>query len=136
MHGEVVHFEIPVRDNKRAKAFYSGVFGWKTSDTKTPNGGTYMYLVTTKMSEGWEKDPNMRPKSAGAINGGMMKLEEPYTSPILTVQGDSITAALKSIEREGGEAVVKRTTMGRYGAYGYFRDTEGNLMGLFEAPRK
>jgi predicted enzyme related to lactoylglutathione lyase len=39
------------------------------------------------------------------------------------------------VENHGGKTVVKRTEMGQYGAYGYFKDTEGNLMGLFEAPK-
>jgi predicted enzyme related to lactoylglutathione lyase len=129
MHGEVVHFEVPARDVKRAKAFYSQVFGWKTNDAKMPSGDTYTSLMTTELDE------RMRPKAPGAINGGMMQLREPYTGPVVTIQVDDITAALKSVEKHGGRTVVKRSEMGQYGAYGYFKDTEGNLMGLFEAPK-
>ena len=89
----------------------------------------YTSLVTAEM------DQNKRPKSPGAINGGMMKLRKPYSGPIVTIQVDNITKALCSVEREGGKTVVKRTEMGQYGAYGYFMDSEGNLMGLFEAPK-
>jgi predicted enzyme related to lactoylglutathione lyase len=130
MHGEVVHFEVPAKDVKRAKAFYSQVFGWKTNDTKMPSGDTYTSLMTT------ETDEQMRrPKAPGAINGGMMQLREPYTGPVVTIQVDDITGALKSVESQGGKTIVKRTDMGQYGAYGYFKDPEGNLMGLFEVPR-
>ncbi len=127
MNGEVVHFEIPAKDLKHAKAFYSQVFGRKMNDTQMPSGDTYTSLITTEMGE------NMRPKAPGAINGGMMKLTKPYTGPIITIQVDDITAALESVENVGGRTVVKRTPMGEYGAYGYFRDSEGNLMGLFES---
>ena len=129
MHGEVVHFEVPARDIKRAKAFYSHVFGWKTNESMMPSGDTYTSLMTTEMDE------RMRPKSPGAINGGMMQLREPYTGPVVTIQVDDITSALKMVDASGGKTVVKRTEMGQYGAYGYFKDTEGNLMGLFEAPK-
>jgi len=129
MHGEVVHFEVPAKDVERARAFYSGVFGWKTNDTMMPTGETYTSLITT------ETDERMRPKAPGAINGGMMKAREPYSGPVVTIQADDVTAALRSVEEHGGKTVVKRTEMGQYGAYGYFRDPEGNLMGLFEAPK-
>ena len=129
MNGEVVHFEVPAKNIKRAKAFYSQVFGWKTNDAKMPSGDIYTSLMTT------EVDERMRPKSPGAINGGMMKLQKPYTGPIITIQVDDITSALKSVEKSGGKMVVKRTEMGQYGAFGYFNDTEGNLMGLYEAPK-
>jgi predicted enzyme related to lactoylglutathione lyase len=129
MHGEVVHFEVPATDVKRAKAFYTEVFGWKTNDTLMPSGDTYTSLVTTPMDE------RMRPKAPGAINGGMMQRRDPSTGPVITIQVDDITEALKSIEEHGGKTVMERTEMGQYGAYGYFKDTEGNLMGLFEAPK-
>jgi len=129
MHGEVVHFEVPAKDVKRAKAFYSQVFGWKTNDSMMPSGDTYTSLVTTEMDE------RMRPKSPGAINGGMMQHREPYTGPVVTIQVDDITSALRSVNANGGKTVVDRTEMGQYGAFGYFKDTEGNLMGLFEAPK-
>ncbi len=129
MHGEVVHFEVPAKDVKRARSFYSQVFNWKTSDAPMPGGDTYTTLMTTPVNE------QMQPARAGAINGGMMKQRDPYTGPIVTIQVDDITAALKSVEKNGGKTMVKRTEMGQYGAYGYFKDTEGNLMGLFEAPK-
>ncbi len=130
MNGEVVHFEVPAKDLKRAKAFYSQVFGWKMNDTPMPSGDTYTSLMTTPVDE-----TGMRPKSPGAINGGMMQYRELYSGPVVTIQVDDITAALKSVESRGGKTVVGRTEMGQYGAFGYFRDTEGNLMGLFEAPK-
>jgi predicted enzyme related to lactoylglutathione lyase len=129
MNGEVGHFEIPAKDFKRAKAFYSQVFGWKISDSTMASGETYTSLQTT------EVDANNRPKSPGAINGGMVKLREPNTAPVITIVADDINASLKLVERNGGKTVVKRTEMGQYGAYAYFKDTEGNVMGLYEYPK-
>jgi len=126
MNGEVGHFEIPARDFKRTKAFYSRVFGWKISESTMASGETYTSLVTT------ETDSKGRPKSPGAINGGMVKLRKPFTGPLITIVADDINASLKLVEKNGGKTVVKRTDMGKYGAYAYFRDSEGNIMGLYE----
>jgi predicted enzyme related to lactoylglutathione lyase len=129
MNGEVGHFEIPAKDFKRAKAFYSQAFGWKISDSTMESGEAYTSLQTT------EVDAGNRPKSPGAINGGLVKLREPNTAPVITIVADDINVSLKLIEKNGGKTVVKRTEMGKYGAYAYFRDTEGNVMGLYEYPR-
>ncbi|QQG48800.1 MAG: VOC family protein [archaeon] len=129
MNGRVVHFEVPAKDMKRAKAFYSKVFGWKSNDVEMP--GMEYSLVSTKGS-----DEKGRPTSPGSINGGMMKLEKPFTGPVVTLQVDDIAASLRSIEKNGGKTVTKKTSMGDFGAYGYFKDSEGNLMGLFESPSK
>ena len=124
-----MHFEVPAKDVKRAKAFYSEVFGWKTNDSPMPNGDVYTSLVTTPFDE-----TRMRPKNPGAINGGMMPLRPPINGPVITIQVDDINEALRSVENHGGTTVVPKTGMGQYGAFGYFKDSEGNLMGLFEAP--
>jgi len=130
MNGEVGHFEIPAKNMKRARAFYSSVFGWKSSVSSMASGETYTSLVTTKV------DKNNRPKSPGAINGGLTKMKKPFTGPVITIVADDINASLKLVGKTGGKTVVKRTDMGRYGAYAYFEDSEGNLMGLYEYPRK
>ena len=129
MNGEVGHFEIPAKDMKRARAFYSKVFGWKSSESTMDSGETYTSLMTTEIDE------NNRPKSPGAINGGMVKLRKPFTGPVITIVASDIAASLKLVEKNGGKAVVKRTEMGKFGAYAYFRDSEGNLLGLYEYPK-
>ena len=129
MNGEVGHFEIPAKDFKRSKAFYSRVFGWKISESTMASGETYTSLVTT------ETDSKGRPRSPGAINGGMVKLGKPHTGPLITLVADDIDASLKLVVKNGGKIIVKRTDMGKYGAYAYFKDPEGNLMGLYEMPK-
>lgn len=126
MTGKVVHFEVPAKDLKRATEFYSKVFGWKTNDVSSP-GMEYVLVSTTDVDE------TGAPKAPGAINGGLMKLAQPFTGPVVTVQVDDITEALKAVERNGGKTITGRSSLGDMGFYGYFRDSEGNLMGLFEA---
>jgi predicted enzyme related to lactoylglutathione lyase len=125
MNGKVVHFEVPAKDLKRAKAFYSDVFGWRMTDVPEMN---YTMVGTTAVNK------DGRPKEPGAINGGMTKKAHPVESPIITIQVDEIDAALKEVEKRGGKTVVKKTSMGENGFFGYFEDTEGNMMGLFQAP--
>jgi len=129
MNGKVVHFEVPAKDMKRAKAFYSEVFGWKANDVGMP-GMEYSLVSTT------EVDKEGNPKSPGSINGGMMKMVKPFTGPVITLQVDDITLVLKSVETHGGKTVTKKTPMGEWGYFGYFKDSEGNLMGLFQGPTK
>ena len=44
MSGRVVHFELPVDDQERAKAFYAGAFGWNLADVP---GMAYTMVTTT-----------------------------------------------------------------------------------------
>ena len=128
MTGKVVHFEVPAKNIKRAKEFYSRVFGWKMKDMA---GGMEYTLVGTVKT-----DKNQVPTEPGAINGGMMKLQKPFTGPVVTIQVDNIDASLKDIGKHGGKTVTKKTSMGEWGFFGYFKDSEGNLMGLFQFPGK
>ncbi len=79
-----------------------------------------------------DMDEKGNPKKPGSINGGMTRLEKPFTGPPITSEVGDVTSALKTIEESGGKTVMKRTPLGAVGFFGYFRDTEGNAMGLFE----
>ena len=127
MTGKVVHFEVPAKNLKRAKDFYTRVFGWQMNDVQ---GMDYTLVGTVKT------DKNQVPTEPGAINGGMVKLQKPFSGPVITIQVDDINASLKDIGKHGGKTVTKKTSMGEWGSFGYFKDSEGNLMGLFQAPAK
>ncbi|MDV3244541.1 MAG: VOC family protein [Nitrososphaerales archaeon] len=129
MNGKVVHFEIPAANLKRAQFFYKDIFGWQMNDVEMADG-TYTMVGTAPT------DQNGRLTEPGAINGGMMKKRKPFTGPIVTVQVDEIDDALKDVAKHGGKTVTKKTAMGQYGFFGYFKDSEGNLMGLYQAPDK
>jgi uncharacterized protein len=64
---KVVHFEIPVDDQSRAKEFYAAVFDWDANDADMGGGILYTTVKTV------ETDETMTPKEPGAINGGIMK---------------------------------------------------------------
>jgi uncharacterized protein len=123
---KVVHFEIPADDLDRAKNFYGSVFGWELQ-TMPMEGGEYTSVKTTDVDE-----QTQLPTEPGAINGGMFVRDERLTSPVITIDVDGIDDALKQIEAEGGTTVTPRTAIPGMGAFAYFKDPEGNVLGLWE----
>mgnify|MGYP000020273463 CR=1 FL=1 len=123
MAGGVVHFEIPADDENRAREFYSSAFGWKISAVPELS---YTMLLTTPTDE------TGMPSVPGSINGGMFRREGHLTSPLVTVDVDDIDASLEKITALGGSTVQPRQEVGTMGWAAYFRDTEGNIIGLWQ----
>jgi predicted enzyme related to lactoylglutathione lyase len=123
---KVVHFEIPADDLDRAKDFYGSIFGWHL-DTMPMAGGEYTSVRTTSVDE-----QTQMPTEPGAINGGMVKRDERMPSPVITIDVEDIDQSLKEIEASGGSTVTPRNAIPGMGAYAYFKDPEGNVLGLWE----
>lgn len=120
-----MHFEIPAKNVKRASAFYKDVFDWWTMDMP---GMDYMMLGGTKVSDKGEIS------ESGSINGGMMKSSKKFGHPIITIGVEDIDASLKAIKKKGGKTLQKKQDIGQnMGSTAYFVDTEGNVMGLYQA---
>ena len=123
MSGRVVHFEIPFEDGDRARSFYEGAFGWRM--TPLPDMGYTLVMTGPTPEQGPPSEP-------GFINGGMMKREAPFGSPVVTIDVEDIDGALESIEKLGGTTVIAKQTVGDMGFTAYFKDPEGNLIGLWQ----
>lgn len=125
MSGRVVHFEIPYDDGSRATEFYNKTFGWQA----VPVPGMDYTMVMTGPSH-----PEQGPTEPGFINGGMFErsAEFPGKAPNLVIDVPDIDEALSKVEAAGGKTVTQRTPVGDMGFTGYFTDTEGNLVGLWE----
>ena len=121
---KVVHFEIPVDDAERARGFYGSVFEWGLQPME---GYDYTLAFTTPVDE-----TSQEPTEPGAINGGLRSRTAETPTPILVIQVDSIDESLKKVEAQGGTTVAPRSEMPGMGAYAYFKDTEGNVIGLWE----
>ncbi len=121
---KVVHFEIPIDDPDRARRFYGTVFDWGLQPME---GYDYTLALTTTVDE-----TTQEPTEPGAINGGLGPRTAETPTPRIVIQVDSIDESLKRIEAEGGTTVSPRAEMPGMGAYAYFKDTEGNLIGLWE----
>jgi hypothetical protein len=126
---KVVHFEIPVDDEARAKEFYGSIFEWNLNDADMGGGVTYTTVGTVATDE------RMQPKEPGAINGGLMKRSSDAPAPVITIQVESIDESLKKVEAGGGSTVQPRMEIPDMGAFAYFKDSEGNTLGLWESFR-
>jgi uncharacterized protein len=123
MSDRVVHFEIPFDDGDRARRFYKEIFGWQVMEMPE--------MRYTMVSTGPAGDQG--PTEPGYINGGMMARSDGSASaPVVTIGVDSIDAALGRIGELGGETVTGRTPVGDMGFAAYFKDSEGNVVGLWE----
>jgi predicted enzyme related to lactoylglutathione lyase len=123
MNGSVVHFEVPYDDADRAQAFYADVFGWKI--TKMPEFEYVGVFTGPTTEEGMPSEP-------GFIGGGMFQRQADLDRPVITINVDDMQAALATIASHGGAPVGETMEVGEMGIAGYFTDSEGNLMGLWQ----
>jgi uncharacterized protein len=122
MSGRVVHFEIPFDDGDRARAFYEKAFGWNLMNL--PDMGYTLVMSGPSGDQG--------PTEPGFINGGMMQRQGDFTAPNVVIDVDNLENALKAVNESGGSTVSERQAVGDMGFTAYFKDTEGNLIGLWE----
>jgi len=120
---KVVHFEIPFENKQRAMQFYSQSFGWKLTDVPE-----MQYVIANTV----DVDDTQRPKETGAINGGLFQRPKEAPSPTVYVGVSSVDTALKKVQAAGGTTVTPKTPIPGMGAYARVKDTEGNIIGLFE----
>jgi predicted enzyme related to lactoylglutathione lyase len=120
---KVVHFEIPADNLERAQKFYRSVFGWEMEQFPEME---YIMVRTTQVDE------NHMPAEPGAINGGMMKRERPVIAPVITIAVQDMETAMKNIKKMGGEVIRGKMQVGDMGYAAYFKDTEGNIIGLWQ----
>jgi predicted enzyme related to lactoylglutathione lyase len=121
--GRVVHFEIPFDDGDRARSFYKEAFDWQLQEM--PDMG---YTIVVSGPSG-----DQGPTEPGFINGGMLARDTSASpGPVVVVDVESIDVALERVGELGGSTVVGKTPVGSMGFTAYVKDTEGNVIGLWE----
>lgn len=120
----VVHFEIPSANSARAKKFYSSVFGWKAKEYPKMN---YTIWSTVEVDK-----KTMRPKTPGAINGGMIKRGKIVKAPVIYMYVKDIDSTIAKVKKQGGNALGKKAHVQGDMYTAYFKDSEGNVMGLVQ----
>ena len=127
MTGRVVHFEVPFSDGDRARNFYKQIFDWQLNEMPE--------MKYTIVSTGPAAEDTGMPAEPGYIGGGMFEREPAFPQgPVITIDVQNIDDALAKIRSLGGEAVgEKNRQVGEMGFAAYFKDTEGNVMGLWES---
>ena len=127
---KVVHFELPADNVERAKKFYKEAFNWQIEDVPEMS---YIIVRTT------EVDNERMPKTPGAINGGMFKrgdMNNAVTSPTFSIDVANIDDAIKMIKNAGGLILKDKTAVGDMGFMAYFKDTEGNILSVWQGTKK
>jgi predicted enzyme related to lactoylglutathione lyase len=123
MSGRVVHFEVPYDDAERARGFYAEVFDWQIHHIPE--------LSYDIVSTGPVSDQGM-PTEPGFIGGGMTERGEIVSRPVIVVAVDDLDETLERVRERGGSAVGEKVPVADMGTAAYFRDSEGNLMGLWQ----
>ena len=123
---KVIFFEVPADQPKRAREFYHTTFGWKMNEIPS------MHYTQIGTVEADVLGVRGTPKEPGAINGGMVQRNDPVKNPIIYISVDSIDEAAASIEKNGGKILKPKSPVGNFGYAAYFKDTEGNVVGLWQ----
>ena len=117
--GKICYIEIPARDVDVSASFYTAAFGWKV---RARGDGQRAFDDTT-----------------GAVSGTWVVNRPPTREPgILTyIMVDDIDASVKKLVAAGGRAVAPRTAISPAGdAFATFLDPAGNLLGLYQEPKR
>jgi len=124
---KVIFFEIPADEPARARLFYSSVFKWRMNEIPE------MHYTQVGTVEADRMGVRGVPKEPGAINGGIVERQrELVETPVIYVSVENIDEAVASIEKNGGRIVKSKTPVGNFGFAAYFKDTEGNVVGLWQ----
>jgi len=109
----ICHFEIPAHDLNRVSKFYADVFGWNSF----PMDDNYAFFKT--------------PDGPG---GGFSTCQKPVEDPGYNfyIEVEDIPGAFEKIKNSGGEQVKEKTEISPdHGFFGVFKDSEGNIIGLW-----
>jgi hypothetical protein len=116
MTSRVLHFEIPIDDAERAGAFYRDVFGWQV----TKWGPVDYWTMTTGAAPGPGAEGALAPR-ADAPEG-----------LVIYIGVDNIDEAMTKVAEAGGTMLTEKMPIPTFGWSAHFRDSEGNLVGLFQ----
>jgi len=114
----IYYFEMPVDDFDRAIKFYETVFGWKITK-ENRQSGPYCAVKT-----GDDSKPG--------INGSFFKKEEGWNQISNVINVQDIEGILEKIKILGGEIVFPKTVINGVGYLAYFKDPEGNTLGMMQ----
>ena len=117
---KINHFEINADDPLRAKGFYENVFKWKIEKWEGP---IEYWLITAGDED-----------EVGII-GGQQKRENKEDSIFNYVGVESVDKTIKKIKENDGEILEPKNQIPGVGYYAFFKDTEGNRLGIMEEDR-
>jgi hypothetical protein len=112
-------FEIPVTDMARATAFYEKAFGYTMTPAEVE--GIALTFFPSNQGEGW------------GVSGALV-----YTPPVVPSHNGStvyfsvksIEASLEKIVEAGGKVLIPKQSIGKFGFFAQFEDSEGNRVAV------
>lgn len=116
----IVWFEIPADDLKRARSFYSKLFGWKL--TKFPMPMEYWHIDTG--------GPDASP------DGGLMARQDPRQPITNYIMVESVDKSAAKVTKLGGKICVPKRAVPQMGWFVVCQDTENNTFALWEMDEK
>ena len=117
----VVHFEIPADDVKRAQKFYSELFGWKIEKFTGPTPMEYWSIMT-----GAEKS------EMGGLGGGMMKRQATQQQITIYIHVPSVDEYVEKVKKLGGQVCFPKMAVPGMGYFAVCLDLENNGFGIWE----
>jgi predicted enzyme related to lactoylglutathione lyase len=116
----VVWFEIPADDVKRARNFYSKLFGWKLN--KLPMPMEYWHIDTG--------GPDASP------DGGLMARQDPRQGITNYIMVESVEKSAAKVTKLGGKIIVPKHAVPKMGWFVVCMDTENNAFALWQMDPK
>ena len=116
-NGKICYVEIPATDIQRSADFYTQVFGWKTR--KRGDG-------STAFDDG-----------VGEVSGTWVRGRKPMSEVglLFYIMVDDAEATVKAVSAGGGE-IVQPIGADAPEITARFRDPGGNVIGIYQQPRK
>ena len=109
----ICHIEVPVKDAKKAAAYYERLFGWKMNHDMG--------------------DDNVLFQPADGVGGAFSKTEDhtPAAGIMFYVYVEDIEGFLKKAVDLKGKEIRPKSDIPGVGWFGLFADPDGNVIGLF-----
>jgi predicted enzyme related to lactoylglutathione lyase len=110
--------EIPVTDMKRAVSFYRELLKTDLHEMKIGTNDYALFAVKDKFNSGClVKGDGYKPRTDGVV--------------VYLNGGQDLSPVLGRVEKSGGSVLLKKTFLSEEaGHIAYFKDTEGNKIGL------
>ncbi len=121
-------FRIPVDDQKRAQQFYSDAFGWRLTQPEDADEASEAEMI-------FEADQDMIEAERERTGGVRRFREAADTEALVSVEVASVEDALARVKAAGGEVVIPKGDAADSDYDARFRDTEGNLVDIWERTR-
>ena len=122
------HFEIHVTDVDKARAFYSGLFGWTFS--AMPGAEEMGY----HLAEGTDFGPGK------PLTVGMLRRMDDKPAAGSPIRGGTMTFEVADVDERyawalanGGSEALPPTDMPGVGRFAYVEDGEGNVVGMIKS---